>query len=370
MADIQNLKKIREIKTQYGFTKDYVTEIEKKILEKLNNPNHNLNKRIKGLEIEDEFYLLTLLMKNVEQITKLEQKQIINQKKYTVPDFLLSVVAPKELHSEKIPQAQRMFVEVKKCKEGENDFIITKKAYQKLKYYAELYSPIPLYFAIKFDNEISKQWFFISSKILVSFAKMETRKIINRNQECYVMSITELLKKDLSGLWFASHFCLINKETIVTKTYDKSMKEFQIYEENLGALTKLSINYKNNSVCEKIPKNNLPIETMVFFALLKRLARGKEEKKCQNNINIISFQADENYFIPYYHIILDSYLHIRQQFQNIQDECDNTIEFYSNNFSNIDKNIILYIKKVYSDLVNSKVIFPIKMNPNFEEKQN
>jgi hypothetical protein len=58
IADIQYLKKLREIKTKYGLNPSRKTNVEKVILDKLNIFKESLNKRLGNLEKEDEFYLL------------------------------------------------------------------------------------------------------------------------------------------------------------------------------------------------------------------------------------------------------------------------------------------------------------------------
>lgn len=366
--DVQNLKKIREIKTQYGFKSNAKLKIERNILDKLKTPEVHLRKRLRGLEMEDEFLLLLLMVAEIEQVTKLDQRQIENKEKYTVPDYLLSVILPKEMGKTEQPMAQRMFVEVKKCKENEFEFYITKQAFQKLRYYSQLYT-LPLYFAIKFDTSNIKQWFFISGKVIEKFGKQKIKKVNNRNQDCYVISIEDILKKDMSGLWLNNHVALLSKGTVITKLYDKSITKANMIDKKLGALISHSIEFKDKKIDKNLTKKDLFIEAGVFSTLLKKLSQGKRKQKKSDKKTEITFTADNNYFVPYYYIILETYLHLRQQFKQTLKENDSSIEYYINNFSDFDRNLLNFVKKGYYDLVNNGLLFPVKMMPNLKNEE-
>jgi hypothetical protein len=370
IEQIQDLKTIREIKTKYGLSPRRKIELEKKISEKITTPKQHLSKRLKGLEKEDEFLLILYLFADMEQITRLEQKQVVNKKKYTIPDFLIGVHVPKVMNKSGPSLCQRMFVEVKKCRENSSDFVITKSAYQKLRYYSDLYAPIPLYFAIKFDMPTIKQWFFVSGKTIEKLSQTTKRKVNNKMEECHVIDVANLAKYDLSGMWLNNYQCLLTNGTKVTKTYDSSIKKPKILEKKLGALISHKIELKDKNFEIKINEVDF-IEAMLYSSILKILSQGKVKRTKTEVITTIQYICDNNYFIPYYHILLDVYLHIRRQFKSIRNETDDSPEFYINNFEDFDRSIVNGIKNCFFKLVDLGFILPIRMMPNFdgEDKQ-
>jgi len=368
IEQIQDLKTIRTIKTKYGLSPNRKTKLEKKISEKIATPPDHLLKRLKGLEKEDDFLLMLYLFADLEQITRLEQKQMVNKEKYTIPDFLIGVHVPNVINKSKTPLCQRMFVEVKKCKENCKEFIITKTSYQKLRYYSDLYFPVPLYFAIRFDLPALKQWFFVSGKTIEKFSTIAKREVNNRSEECYVIDVTKLAKYDFSGLWLNNYQCLLRKGTKVTKTYDSSIKNPKIAEKELGALVSHKIEIGDRNFEIRINEFDL-IEAMLYSAILKILSQGKTKKERSGSITTIQYICDNNYFIPYYHILLEVYLHIRRQFKVIRKETDDTPEFYVKNFDDFDRSIVNGIKNCFFKLLDLKFILPIRMMPNFDNEK-
>lgn len=365
ISDINDLKKIREIKTKHGFDTTTLFNLEKVILDKIDQPKNTIDKRLRGLEMEDEFLLLLLMVANIEQVTRLEQKRYTNSKKYTTPDFLLSVPVPKEISDDKNPQVQRMFVEVKKCKDNESEFNITLKAYNKYKNFAELYS-LPLYFAIKFNSDYCKQWFLIPSEVMEKFS-IKTKKVIyGREQDCFSIDITEILKKDFFGLWLNNHTILLKKGTVITRTYDKSAVRSNIFANNIGTLIKHKIEYNNKTVERDLLRKEGFLESFIFSTILRQLSHGKKKTKKDKDVTTIIFMADNNYFISYYNIILESYLYLRPQFKEKFKETDDTPEFYINNFSDFDKSLMAHIKNVYYELVNTNIIQPCTFMPSLD----
>lgn len=368
IGDIQDLKKIREIKTKHGLSPYRKTSVEKVILNKINQPKDTLKGRIHGLEMEDEFLLWILMIADIEQVTRLEQKQYVNDGKYIVPDFLLSVSVPKNMVPEKIPSAQRMLVEVKKCKDNELEFNITKKVYQKLRFYSQLYT-LPLYFAIKFNTKHIKHWFFVSGKIIEEFAEQKKKKINNRYQDCYSISAMELFKRDMSGMWLNNFTILLKGGTKIIRSYDKNIKKEKanIFDKKLGVNTSARMEYNDKKIEKKLLDKPLALESGIFTTILKILIQKKDTKiKKKKNKTDIIFIANNNYFIPYYHIILNTYLKLRREFKGIQNESDDTLEFYLNNFSFLDINLIILIKKIYYEIVDSGILQPIRMMPDLK----
>ncbi|MBU4351621.1 MAG: hypothetical protein KJ939_00880 [Nanoarchaeota archaeon] len=368
IADIQNFKKFRSFKSKYGLSPKIKYKLDKKIIEKLNISQEELDNRLSGLEAEDEFLLMTYLIANIEQITPLEQKQLFNKNKYTVPDYLLSVpvsdfASKLFLKKDTSSLCQRMFVEVKKCKKDEREFVITKKAYEKLRHYAELYS-LPLYFALKFNMSASKQWFFITGKVIEKFGKEEKRHIINREQDCYVIDITKILKYDFSGLWLNNFACFVSKSTKIRKIYDNSIKKFNISHPKLGAIISHNIiSGRKEYKIDLLQKDFL--SAIVRSAIVEVISsQGKKKQFKKGNQTIIESTLNNNSCIPYAHLVLETYLYFKNKIQQIKGETDNTPEYYVENFSEFDMNLVNDIHKHFFELVDEKVIVVARMMPN------
>jgi len=365
--DIQNYKRLREIKTQYGISPGEMTKIDRKILEKLDIQSDCLDKRLCGLEIEDEFFLIILAISNVEQITKLHQNQIVNHEKYTVPDYLLAVDLPDYLNEGDVPKAQRMFVEVKKCKENAKEFVFTINAYQKLRNYGLLYS-LPLFFAVKLDIESYKEWFFISGKTLEKLGKKEVRKINNREQECFVLAINELGKTDTSCLWLKNNITFIKLGTIIEKSYDTDREGVFMNDKDYGALVSYTIRYDHKICSMDLTNKETVVEAVAFSTMIDFLSQGAKKVSQEGMKTQVTYVADANYLTPYYRLILDTYLELRRVFRPEIKEADNSIEYYVHSFSEFDYNLILYAKKAYNDLVNAGVIHPVQMMPDYNAR--
>ncbi len=366
IENIHDLKKIREIKTKYGFSPKDKLELEKKIFEKIGQNEQVVANRIEGIEAEDEFFLLLISIAKVEQITRLEQKQLINYKKYTVPDYLISVSVPSELQKDKTqPLAQRMFIEVKKCKKGEFEFIIPKETYKKLRFYTMLYT-LPLYFAVKFDAPNINNWFLISGETLEKFAKSKRLKVNGKKQECYCLEVGEVLKRDMSGFWFDNFMILLQKGTIITKVYERGLKNPLTVHPQYGALKSHKFEYNGLSFEKDFSTMKDSNEKIISSSILQKLSNGEESTISKGNKTEVILEVDNNYFIPFYEIIFGCYLNLRKQFKVQLGDTDDTIEYYLNNFKDFDKSLIGYIHKFYREILSSNILKQIKMMPNLE----
>jgi len=367
IEDIHSLKKIREIKTKYGFSPDESTELEDKIIEKISQSADIIKKRIVGLNTEDEFFLLLLSIARVEQVTQLEQKQLVNSKKYTVPDFLVSVQVPAEMDEDSNkPKAQRMFIEVKKCKKDSYKFDISLQAYKKLRYFCQLYT-LPLYFAVKFDTKQFKNWYLISGTILEKLGTKNIKDINGREQEAYSMDIGEFAKRDMSGLWFDNFTIILEEGTIITKVYDKNLtSNTAVIHSKYGGLKSHKVESKKDVYDIDLTAMSDSLRRIILSTLLRNMTHGEKNIQESENITIITYKAKHNIFIPFYTIILQSYLDIRQQIADINKEADKTPEFFINNFSDFDRNIIDYCHKYYNEILNKKIVRTVRMIPNFE----
>lgn len=324
-----------------------------------------------GLNKEDEFLLLALLVASTESIIPLDGKQYVNQDKYTIPDFLASVKIPKSISRSEGKLAQRFFIEVKKASAGSMEFFLPEKEYIKLRNFATLYS-LPLYFAIKFDaNAALKHWCLIPGKVIEARSIKKEKKIKGQFQKCYSLEIGEAIKEDCSGLWLDNFTIVLNKGTIITKEFDRSATATLLSEEQYGGLIKHTI---KNAECEYIvnlqssdskkEETEEQLKNIIRSTLLKKLARGQMQVIENGSKTITSYEADENYFISYYSIIMGSFLHLRPQFGKILGDQDDSISYYVDVFSENDLKLSGWLKSIFDELIDKKVVLAVRMMPN------
>src|SRR3972149_3349449 len=107
LKDFLNFSKIIELE------EGIENQVRKAANEKIGQDEETIKKRLSGLSKEDEFVLVSLLLGNALQVTRLSQQKITSDSSYQIPDFLVSVRVPKILDKDQ-DKAQRFFVEVKK----------------------------------------------------------------------------------------------------------------------------------------------------------------------------------------------------------------------------------------------------------------
>lgn len=361
---IHDLKRIREIKTKYGFNLNCETEIEKKIFEHINQPLATVKQRISGIENEDEFFLILLSLIDVEQVTPLSQKQLKNHKKYTIPDFLIGAPVPKIIlkKDEKMPLVQRMFIEVKKCPKDELCFKISEEASNKLINYSLLYS-LPMYIAIKMNCKAHKGWLLSPLNEILSKSQKGKFTINGRKQEGYSINLTELIKIDYSGLWLNNFSLIIEKGTIIKKTYSKNSEGLGLVNESYGNLIKEEIIYGENKFEIDFSKEDDTKKRIITSTLINFFCNGNETINQSGIDTEVSIQIKDNLFFSFLDLIFNSYFNLRKQFSVTLGDTDTTLEYYLNNFSDFDRNLIGYIHHFYEDINSSKVFKQVRMLP-------
>lgn len=364
---IHFLKDLKAIKNRVGLPEESFENIVKHIHEIIGQTSETIENRLEGLSKEDEFLLISLILGNTEQITRLDQKVHIKTD-YVIPDFLFAVKVPESVINTEIPLAQRFFIEVKKITDESQEFIITLEYLNKIENYSKLYN-LPLYFAIKVNLSTLSQWFLVSSNILKEKSKIENRKIFNRKkkQNCFVFDILDMIKYNYLSLWLSDYSIGIQEGFKINKTYTNNQKGY-IHEKNLGTL--ISVEATVNKIHKKVFLREADLRNALFLYVCKNLSEGQVKSyKTKNNI-IISYQADQNYLIPFYHVILKTWLYMKNQIQKREGIPEtNDIPYHLNTFSDIDYQIIFLIKDILSEMSNEDLITLIKLIPNHVSRE-
>ncbi len=356
---INDFKKVREIKIKHGIAPETETDIEKAILSEVKNKDA-FHKRIVGLDIEDEFHLMSIIMADVEQITPLEQKQLKNYKKYTIPDFLISVPVPKLILKKEKPLIQRMFVDVKRLPDDTLDFVIPVDSLKKLERYSQAYT-FPLYFAIKPHNKYYTSWLFVSSDILKKHAKIEKKKFRGKNQNCYTISILDILKINYMGLWFNDFILHVKKGTKVTKRYKKDTEDGFTIHEKYGKLVYMSMEIGDKKFEVDMRKSD--IGKMVLIPIIDFFAK-EETKELKNGKETeLITEVSDNIMINFSELIVNTYYRVRRQFKEVYKDNDTTFRYYLNTFSDKDWGLVSHIHDSYEKLRLSEVFMQIRMLP-------
>lgn len=334
-----------------------VQDLKECIISKIDQEPEIIEKRLKGLYEEDEFLLFSLMLGNLVQITKLDQKRYVSND-YSIPDFLVATKIPFRNEEEKNP----LFVEAKKLPEDAEEFVTYISDFNKLNIYTQLYS-IPLYFAIKINLPNFSKWLLISADTLVQESKVEERIIRgSRKESAYVANVLELLKHDFLDLWFSNYTVIIDKGFKIIKDYSKIEKS-SIPAESLGFLVGVTCEFKEKHEAVVFKEGSLNGRDLLFLLVCKYLARGKEIKEKDDELTKIIYEAESKYIIPFYHVILNTYLHIKDKKQKATDELKASIAYYLESFSEDDHILIALIKDVIFEMQETGLLKLITMIP-------
>ncbi|MBW4256597.1 hypothetical protein KTG15_02675 [Methanobacterium sp. YSL] len=321
-----------------------------------------IKNRMAGLKKEDEFLLFSLLLGNVSQATKLDQKKYIDQK-LIIPDFLFAVRMP-ELDKDGLSMVQRFFVEVKKMRKGEDEFYISLKYYEKIKFYADLYN-FPLYFAIQMDNE-HPAWFLVLAETFETYGEIQNRKVNNREEKCFVIKGVELLNHDYSGMFLSNYLTLVPAGLKIDFMFDI------LSEETYGNVIDVQMAYESKVVSFGDENELLG---SIFFKICNYLRacnkiEGAYAEIVDKNDKTIKWQTDIDFYILYYHLILSCYLYIKNQVEEDKNpkNIDN-IPYFLETFNELDNKIVMMIKYVINQMAQKNMIKPIKMIPKLISKE-
>lgn len=321
-----------------------------------------IEKRLNGLRKEDEFHLISLILGNVEQITKLEQKDEL-ENDFQIPDFLAAVKVPKQI-SARENMLQRFFVEVKKNPDGQFEFFVSKSYYKKLRMYCDVYT-LPLYFAVKMnsDKHNFSQWFLIPGKAIEEKSKVEKRKIHgSKFDDCYVLAFNDLIQNNFFSLWMNNHLVYLLEGFTITKTYNPN-GQGSIYEPRLGKLEKIECSFKDKKKNLIYSKKTEPRD-ILFFVVLKKMATGKETKTKESGRTKITYTTDGNYIKNFYHIVLSAYLDFRERMKPVLSESFETdITYFLDEFNKFDLSVVNLIKDIIFEMENIGLVMPVKDLP-------
>ena len=313
---------------------------------------------MEGLRKEDEFLLFSLMLGNILQVTRLEQKKYIDHK-LIIPDFLFAVKMP-ELDKEELLVAQRFFVEVKKMRKGENEFYISLKYYEKIKFYAALYN-FPLYFAIQMDNE-HPAWFLVLAETFEKYGEIQSKKVNNRKEKCFVINGVELLNYDYSGILLSNYLTLVPAGLKIGLKFD-TLSEEKTYSNVINVQMTYESKVVNFEDENKL-LNSIFLKICNYLRACNKM-KGTYTEIVDKNDKTIKWRTDINFYILYYHLILSCYLYVKNQIEEDSNpkNIDN-IPYFLETFNELDNNIVMMIKYVINQMAQKNMIKPIKMIPN------
>ncbi len=123
--------------------------------------------------------------------------------------------------------------------------------------------------------------------------------------------------------------------------------------EEKGFLVKHIIKNGENKLEIELPtQNKNHFIDFMRSTVLKVISRGKVTYDQNSNY----FHVDQNYIIPSYWIIMQSYLILRSKFKEYFNENYEDINFYFSTLKPFDAQIVLMIKDFISDLAKKKFI--------------
>jgi hypothetical protein len=322
-----------------------------------------IDRRLAGLRAEQEFMLLALILGNVEQITPLDQKQFVDRKKYGVPDFLASVVVPKQF-TEGRALVQRLFVEVKSTSQERENFLIPIEVHNRLMTFCELYKPIPLYFAIKAKALGINPWFLLSAASVQMIGKIIKARPRGREEDCYSLSILDMPREDFSGLWLSNYAVYIPQGFRIRRFFDEN-SDSPVIDNKYGRIAEIEATNADRQKRVSFEKENFT-EDLFSYVVLKRLTLGAEKvKKVGNGWEVVN-ETLTNYFVPFYWLVLDSYLDLREKFEPALTNTPNaepTLSYFLDTFSEADQTIARGVRNCIWELHDSELILPMMMLP-------
>jgi len=358
------LKQLRLLNERIDLPVNSYNEIEKAILDEIGQSKETITKRLEGLKAEDEFLLMCIVLGSMDNVIPLPQKKYLD-KEYTIPDFLISIKKDKELNN-LINNHDTILVETKKMRENEKEYVISMNYMDKLKEYAQILN-YPLFFAIK-ANLVEYnffQWMLVPSTFIENKGIIKKTKIHGgRNEKCYVIDVLDLLTNDHSGLWFYNYSIMLQKGTQYIRNYTKNKKTC-LRDEKLGYITKISLKRGDYSKIAEFSESIDDNRNLVFYELCGFLCSGTVKEIKGDDSSSVVVEADYNYYIPFYHILVKTYLEIRKDFYMAVDGIEiDDISYYIENFSIMDQNIVAYIKDIMFELEKLNIVMIIRVMPS------
>jgi hypothetical protein len=135
----------------------------------------------------------------------------------------------------------------------------------------------------------------------------------------------------------------------VNEGYESLIKEGIIYGEN-----KSEIDFSKEDDTKKI---------IITSTLINFFCNGNETINQSRMNTEISTQIKDNLFFSFLDLIFNSYFNLRKQFSVTLGDTDTAFEYYLNNFSDFERNLIGYIHHFYEDINSSKMFKQLRMLP-------
>ncbi len=297
------------------------------IIQKIGQDPQDIEKRLSGLRAEDEFTLMSLLLGNAEQITRLEQKQLLNWTKYAVPDILMAVRVPKQLIVGDLSMLQRLLVDVKTT-EDQKVFLLPVETFNKLEKFSRLYRPIPLYFAVRMGKPGPLSWHLVSAA------------------------------------WLSNYTVLIPTGLVVKEVY-RTRGDGPFSDATYGTLLRMEVRSPGGEKVIEFDKGDVA-ENILLREVLSRLKVGDTTIKELPNGREVTCECAVNYSVPFYWLVLDTYLDLREKFEPHISKTPSqkpTVDYFVSSFSDFDRNLSSAIRAVVWKLSEERLIVPIKMIP-------
>ncbi len=360
---LNSLKQLRMLNERINLPVEAFNAIENAILNEIGQSEEIIEGRLAGLKAEDEFLLMCMVLGTMDNVIPLPQKNYLD-KEYAIPDFLISI--KKENIENNVEDYETILVETKKMKENQKEYVVSLKYMERLKEYARMMKR-PLFFAIKADlvDYNFLQWMLIPSSFIEDRGTIKkTRLHGGRNEECFVIDVLEMFTNDYSGLWFHNYNIMVPKGYQYIRKYSKSEKTF-LMRDNFGYIKKITVKFGNFTKTIDFGEHMEENRDIVFYELCGFLGTGTAKIIEEDDSTTSIVEMEHHYMIPYYHLLIHTYLKLRKDFYTAVDGITpDDISYYIDNFSVMDQNIITYIKDILFELEKLNIIMIIRMMPN------
>lgn len=259
--DVERLKAFHQIES---FLDDETREL---LIEKLKLENSNLEKRLPGLRIEDEFALMLFFLDNCKHIISLDETTSVLTDESYQSDFIIH-----------FKNDEKIMIEVKSTEEDK--YKISKANFDKrLKFAQDM--GLELYFALKIKNH----WSLYPSSYLV-----EKNYRINYNEDL----ISSILCQKLNSQMF-----LIPKELKAESIYSKNTSKSLGVQHECGELISYKLYYDDKLIVEVSPENDKHLYITLIIELWHDfMSNNLIEEKINEFETLVTETSNEN-FINY-----------------------------------------------------------------------
>jgi len=220
----KTLKSIKAVATNEEFEKIFNILVPSKDARKVQDS-------VNGLSEEDEFALLTKLMKTANYIIGLEQRPITGGE-YTIPDFYVSFKPACSIYSQSNENFEdfKCLIDVKSTKK--DLFKIGGKDLRKLRKVADEFE-LPLLFAVRFVRfKQHALWAFVED---------------DRNSTYVHATYNDIVQGVRNVLW-DEYTCMINPKLYIIAEFNKYVVKSSVIHKDFGKQTKLTVTDGNETI--------------------------------------------------------------------------------------------------------------------------